>query len=271
MSVTRAVLLARGLGTRMRREAANLTLSDAQRDAASQGAKTMMPFARPFLDYSLSVLADAGIREAVLVIGPEHSAIRDYFVATAAGRRVQIGFATQPEARGTADAVLAAAALVPNDSFLVLNGDNLYPLSAVSALASQSGSGLVAFDADALISQSKLEPQRIQQYALLDIDTADHLQDIQEKPPDNHPLLLRQHRRVSMNLWRFTPRIYAACQAIGPSVRGELEIQDAVRWSIREQQERYHCVHSSAGVLDLSSPADIQNVGRQLAGIDPRP
>src|SRR5207244_11223120 len=59
---TQAVILARGLGTRMRRDSGEgiAPLSAAQAKAAESGAKGMMPFARPLLDYVISALADAG-------------------------------------------------------------------------------------------------------------------------------------------------------------------------------------------------------------------
>ncbi|WP_353066467.1 hypothetical protein [Arcanobacterium hippocoleae] len=68
----KVVVLARGLGTRMRKAAAGAELTGAQAEAASLGAKAMMPIGRPFLDHCLHAYADAGITEACLVIGPEH-------------------------------------------------------------------------------------------------------------------------------------------------------------------------------------------------------
>ncbi|HEV8118010.1 MAG TPA: nucleotidyltransferase family protein, partial [Thermoanaerobaculia bacterium] len=73
----RAVVLARGLGTRMRRPDGTAALDPAQAAAAASGVKAMISFGagRPFLDYVLSGLADARIDEACLVIGPEHDEI----------------------------------------------------------------------------------------------------------------------------------------------------------------------------------------------------
>src|SRR4029078_8716576 len=84
---TQAVILARGLGTRMRNDSV-AALDGSQARAPASGAKGMMPFARPFLDYVLSVLADAGITEAVLVIGPppDDAATREDFESTNTGR-----------------------------------------------------------------------------------------------------------------------------------------------------------------------------------------
>jgi glucose-1-phosphate thymidylyltransferase len=229
-------------------------LDGGQASAAAGGAKGMMPFARPFLDYVLSVLADTGITEAVLVIGPppEDAAIREYFAATEAGRRVSIRFAVQPEPRGTADALYAARDVVRPAPFLMLNSDNYYPLASCSALAAIGGAGLVAFDADTLVRESGIEAERVLRYALVDADSDGWLRAIYEKPDPDHPLAQSSQRWVSMNLWSFTPRIFDACARVVPSARGELELQDAVTIAMRDFENGFACMPSGA-VLDLSS------------------
>jgi dTDP-glucose pyrophosphorylase len=70
--ITTAAILARGLGSRMRRSDAGVALDAAQEATADAGLKGMIPIDRPFLDYVISALADAGITTVVLVIGPDH-------------------------------------------------------------------------------------------------------------------------------------------------------------------------------------------------------
>ena len=56
----KAVLLARGLGSRMKQDGDAATITASQAAAAAAGSKGMMPIgSRPFLDYVLSALADA--------------------------------------------------------------------------------------------------------------------------------------------------------------------------------------------------------------------
>src|SRR5437868_6374853 len=112
---------------------AHARLTAAQATAAESGAKGMMPLAganssRPFLDYVVSALADAGIRDVIFVIGPEQKDLREYYTGAGRPSRVTVGFALQAEARGTADAVLAARGVVRDAPFLVLNSDNYYPV-----------------------------------------------------------------------------------------------------------------------------------------------
>jgi len=153
----------------------------------------------------------------------------------------------------------------------VLNSDNFYPVQAYADLAALGGAGLVAFEADTLVRESRLEPERVLRYALLDIDDDGVLRAVREKPAADDPLAQRAERWVSMNLWSFTPRIFEACARVRPSPRGELEIQDAVTIAMHELGERFRVVRMRAGVLDMSSRADVAFVASQLAGVDPRP
>ena len=272
-ATTQAVILARGLGTRMRRESAGdeSPLSAEQRAAAASGAKGMMPLgSRPFLDYVLSALGDAGIDTVVMVIGPEHHAVREYY-GSDMGRRVAIRFAVQAEPKGTADAVSSARDAVNDAPFLVLNSDNYYPVAAYGALAAIGASGLVAFEADTLVREGGIEPERVLKYALVDADADGWLRVVREKPAADDPLALRAERWVSMNLWSFTPSIFEACARVRPSARGELEIQDAVTIAMRGLGERFRVIPMRAGVLDMSSRADVALVASRLSAIQPRP
>ena len=270
MNTTQAVILARGLGTRMRRSDGT-TLEELERAAADAGAKGMMPVGRPFLEYVVSALADAGIGEVVIVVGPESGAARDHFTRAAPPVRTTIRFAVQDQPRGTADAVFAARDAVRNSPFLVLNADNYYSPASLRSASSIGGNGLVAFDADVLVRESGIAPERVLRYALVDISPDDTLRSIHEKPAADDPLATAPERWVSMNLWSFTPMIFEACQHVHLSPRGELELQDAVGIAMREMGQVFRVVRARSGVLDLSQRADVAAVRARLAGITPKP
>jgi glucose-1-phosphate thymidylyltransferase len=269
--VTKAVVLARGLGTRMRRADGSTALDAAQAAVAAQGVKAMIPIGRPFLDYALSALADAGCTDVCLVIGPEHDEIRDYYALRARPRRVTISFAVQAEPLGTADALLAAEQFAAGDRVLMVNSDNYYPARALGALRGVRGSGVLGFEREALVREGNIEPGRVLTYALLSVRADDTLARIVEKPDAAAARALGSGALVSMNAWVFTPVIYDACRRVVPSVRGELELQDAVRIAIDDLGEPFTVVRVAAGVLDLSRRADIATVAERLAGVEPRP
>ncbi len=269
--MSKAVILARGLGTRMRRPDAEAALGAEQARVADVGLKAMIPIGRPFLDYVLSALADAGVTEIGLVIGPEHALVRDYYTRTSPPGRVRVAFAIQEKPLGTADAVVAAAGFVEGDDFLVINSDNYYPLEAYRALAALDGPGLVAFDREALVRESNVPEERVRQFALVRIAPDGSLDDIIEKPDAATIAALGAAAPVSMNCWRFDARVLEACRRVTPSPRGELELPDAVRLARDHMGVSFHVIPMAAGVLDLSSRGDVAGVAGFLSGIRVHP
>ena len=254
----------------MRRDADPVLLTSEQTAAASVGAKAMMPIAesgRPFLDYSLSTLADAGWTDVLLVVAPDHGRIRDYYTRVSPPRRLTLSFAVQAEPKGTADALLAAEAWTDDGRFLAVNGDNWYPVSALRALTTMDGAGTTLFARDTLVARSNIPPGRIQSFALCRLAADGSLASIVEKPDGPG----RAGDLVSMNCWLMPPGIFEACRSISPSARGELEIADAVMWLIHERRERFEVVVSPEGVLDLSQRSDVASAARALSGVDADP
>ena len=266
----KAVILARGLGKRMR-ESDNAARVDAQQAAvADQGIRAMIPIGRPFLDYVLSALADADCGDVCLVIGPEHNAVREYYERPGLLDRVRVSFAIQQQPLGTADAILAAERFAGEDRFLVMNADNYYPVAAYAALRELGEPGLVAFGREALLADGLIPPDRLMRFALLDIGTDGYLRRIVEKPDANTANAMSSAALVSMNVWAFDQRIFEPCRTVRPSARGELELPVAVQHAIDDYGARFRAVPMHEPVLDMSSRSDIAGVARRLAGVDVR-
>ena len=267
---TRALVLARGLGTRMRQPDAGVPLTREQQQAADAGLKTMMPVnGRPFLDYVLGALADAGLRDIALVVAPEHDTLREH-LAAARPARLRVNCVVQEQALGTANAVLAAESWTSGEPFLAMNADNLYPVEALHALASLHEPGFPAFDADDLIQSSNIPAERIRAFALVTIDAEGYLTGIVEKPTDGKTLgssglQAGDHRKISMNCWRLDERIFQACRDVPQSARGEFELPEAVGLA-SARGVRFKAVPARGPVLDLSRRADAADVERRLAG-----
>lgn len=266
--VERAVILARGLGTRMRSEQPNAHLNASQSAAADSGMKAMIPFGRPFLDFVLSGLAGAGYRSACIVIGPEHSVVREHYARTQP-QRISIQFAIQQEPIGTADAVLTVKEFAGDREFVVLNGDNLYPLEVLAALRDLGEPGAVMFDEESLVRNSNIPAERVRSFAYGTVNQNNYLTDLVEKPDESHVSELRANSLISMNCWRFSAEIFPACQRVAVSSRGEYELPTAVGEAVRGGM-RLKIVRSAAGVLDLSRRADISAVAERLKNIQVR-
>jgi dTDP-glucose pyrophosphorylase len=265
----KAVILARGLGTRMRKADQEAGLDERQQAAADAGIKAMIPIGRPFLDYVLSALADAGYRRMCLVIGPDHDAIRRYYGEQVVLERISVDFAVQVEPRGTADAVAAAERFADGEPVAVLNSDNYYPVAALAPLRQQGGSGVALFDGQSILAAGNLPEERLRAFAVGRIEDG-CLVDILEKPDEATWQALPRPLWLSMNCWQFRATIFDSCRAIRPSPRGELELPDAVRHSIRVLGERFRVVTVREPVLDITSRRDVAGVAEKLAGVEVR-
>jgi dTDP-glucose pyrophosphorylase len=262
----KAVILARGLGTRMRKHNDQAQVDDAQAAAADAGVKAMIPIDRPFLDYVLHNLAQAGYKHICLVIGPEHDAMRDYYGRELRCKRLTIDFAIQQKPLGTADAVLAAESFAGRDPFLVINSDNFYPLEALTRLRELKGPGLAGFERDSMLT-GNIPADRVVKFAVIKTDETGYMTRIIEKPGEDILAGLAKPICLSMNCWRFGPEIFTACRSISLSPRGEFEIPDAVQCTIDKLGQRYKNVLIRAAVLDLSSRDDIAPVAKALKGM----
>lgn len=260
----KAVILARGLGTRMRRSDETAGLDARQEAVAATGVKALMPVGRPFLDYVLSSLAACGFRRTCLVVAPEHDALRRYYHDEAPPKRIELDFAVQQEPKGTADAVLAAESFAGDDPFLVINSDNYYPHEALAELRRQDGLAVALFDRQSMIAGSNVVEDRLTQFAIGQISDDGLLERIVEKPDRATLDAIGGPIWLSMNCWRFGPAIFEACRSIGPSPRGELEIPTAVAYTIDVLGQPFRAVKVRAAVLDLTGRADVAAVAAKL-------
>jgi dTDP-glucose pyrophosphorylase len=262
--ISKAVILARGLGKRMRQNDPSANIDAAQAAAADSGVKAMVPVGRPFLDYVLSALADAGFTRACLVIGPEHYSIRDHYARKQQSSRIKVSFATQLEPIGTANAVLAAQEFAGHEEFLIINSDNYYPFDVLQASQRLGQPGTVLFDAASLVAHSNISDDRIRAFACCVVDANGFLADIVEKTAVEH---LGASKLVSMNCWRFGPDIFSACRGVPLSPRGEYELPLAVKFAIQRGVKLKVAINHS-GVLDLSRRSDIAAVAERLRGVE---
>ena len=230
-----------------------------QAAVAAGGLKAMMPVGRPFLDYVLTMLADAGFEHICLVIGPDRGAIRDYYQQDAKPRRFKLSFAHQEKPLGTADAVLAAEDFAGSERFLVVNSDTYYPVQACRALHLLGEAGVAAFWRDALIAEGNLSPERVAGFPTIEMDGQGFLTGLLE-PADARAPAPGADALVSMNCWMFSRAIFRACRAIAPSPSGELELPEAVRYAIAKLGERMRVLPFREGVLDLTTRADVASV-----------
>ncbi|RLE75048.1 MAG: hypothetical protein DRJ56_06360 [Thermoprotei archaeon] len=245
MAITKAVITAAGLGTRLL--PATKEIPKEMVPVYARGASGSLVL-KPILQIIFENLFDAGVREFCFVVGRGKRAIEDHFTPDygfveylrgkgklAAARELEefygrvegstIVWVNQPEPRGFGDAVLRARPFVGAEPFIVHAGDTLvYPPSRgsyVSALAEvfegRGGAGaLLVKEVERPELYGVVVPGPRSGRALL-------VSRIVEKPREP------PSRLAVVPVYAFDPLIFKALERLRPSERGEVELTSAIQ------------------------------------------
>src|SRR6266480_3758952 len=233
MRIRKAVLPVAGLGTRVL-------------PASKVIPKEMLPLVdRPTLQYIVEEAVAAGIEEIIFVTSASKRAIEDHFDSfpelervlerkgkhkeLAELRRVQTmaSFATvrQPEPKGLGHAILCAKALVGDEPFIVMLGDDLVApetpcLPRMIEIHEQYGGSV--------LSLFTTPPEQISSYGIAAIEELDpntvKVTHLVEKPsPEEAPSNLAVAGRYIL-----TPDIFPLLEKTSPGQGGEIQVTDAI-------------------------------------------
>ena len=112
MNITEAIILAGGLGTRLRSAVPDLP-------------KCMAPVAgKPFISYVIDHYLQEGIDRFIFSLGYKHEIVEEYLMAHYSN--LSLAFVVEEEPLGTGGAIKLAATEVAGKTALVLNGDTIF-------------------------------------------------------------------------------------------------------------------------------------------------
>ena len=240
-----AVVLAAGLGTRLRPLTANRS-------------KAMVPvLGRPLVERALMPFVENGVRDFVFVISPDDTEITRHFTERTS-LDITAQFVIQEERLGTAHALGIAAPFL-SGRFAVSACDSLVDELHVRALLGE-GDG-----PDAVLSLLDVEPELVSRSAAVSLD-GHTVRRIVEKPTrEDAPSFT-----VSLPHYIFSPRLLDLLPRIEASPRGEYEIPEAIQGLI-DAGHQVVGVHAEER-LQVSSPEDLLALTRRLlsAGSEPK-
>lgn len=239
-----AVILAAGMGTRLRPVTANRS-------------KAMVPvLGRPLVERALLPFFENGVRDFVFVISPDDAEITRHFTELTS-LDIAARFVTQEERLGTAHALGIAAPFL-SGRFAVSACDSLVDGPHVRALLAE-GDG-----PDAVLSLLDVEPELVSRSAAVSLD-GHSVRRIVEKPtPEEAPSFT-----VSLPHYIFSPRLLDLLPRLEASPRGEYEIPDAIQMLI-DAGRQVVGVHAKER-LQISSPHDLLKLTRQMFSDDSKP
>jgi UDP-N-acetylglucosamine diphosphorylase / glucose-1-phosphate thymidylyltransferase / UDP-N-acetylgalactosamine diphosphorylase / glucosamine-1-phosphate N-acetyltransferase / galactosamine-1-phosphate N-acetyltransferase len=207
-SVTKAVILAAGKGTRMR----ELTLSMPKPMVEVSG--------KPVLSYILEGLRDAGVQKILVVIGYRKEVVMDYF-RDGSEFGVEIVYAEQIRQDGTGKVVELAKDFCGADPFILSYGDILVEASSYRLLTRPG-------DADIIITVRHTEDAS--KGGAVYVNEKFEVTDLREKQ------LLEEATTSWYNagVYTFNSTIFSYIARLEKSPRGEYELTDAIRAMARD-------------------------------------
>lgn len=271
--VSRAVILAAGLGTRML-------------PATKAIPKEMLPIVdRPVIQYAVDEVVAAGIDHIIIVISEGKEAIREYYEPNgrtvaklrAAGNRkladeldalssmARFDFAIQSTPRGIADAVASARRYVVGNPFVLVFPDDL-----LIARRSVTAQLVDVYDEcqGTVIAVHEVDEADIPQYGIVDPDGEGNpvrLRGLVEKPP----VEAAPSRLGIVGRYILSPSIFDHIERTPPGRNNEIQITDAIMSQIRAGE--YVCAYQYEGTrYDTGRPLGyvVANVGAALARED---
>jgi D-glycero-alpha-D-manno-heptose 1-phosphate guanylyltransferase len=160
MEIKEAIILAGGLGTRLR-------------DTVPDLPKCLAPVAgNPFLYYVIDHLSKQGIEKFIFAVGYKKEMIEDFLQHIAIPIHWQVSIETEP--LGTGGALKQACSKAVDPTVLVLNGDTLFRVEAQS---------LAAFHGrkQAACSLSLKPMTHFERYGVVELNPDDSVKSFQEK------------------------------------------------------------------------------------------
>jgi len=194
----RGIILAGGLATRLR-------------PCTKVTNKQLLPvYNRPLIYYPLNTLIKAGIKEILIIVGPERSG--DFLNLLGSGKEfgVKFTYEIQDKPRGLVDAFIIGENFIDQEDVCMILGDNIFEDDFSEDIKNFKTGGKV-------FAKAVPDPER---FGVVEVDANFKALTIEEKP------LVPKRNLALTGLYIFDHRAVEFSKQIQPSARGELEITD---------------------------------------------
>jgi dTDP-glucose pyrophosphorylase len=235
-TITKAVLLAAGRGTRMR-------------DLTADLPKPMLEVrGKPVAQHIVEGLRDAGVTEFLIVVGYRADVVQNHF-GDGSRDKIDIKYATQVVQDGTGRVVDLAREFAGTSPFVLSYGDILVDPSNYKKLVD------LGDDVDAIISVKSGED--VSKGGAVFLNERMELTDLREKPAPGEPV----SPWYNAGVYTFRPSIFDFTAKLKPSPRGEYELTDAIR-DMARAGKRIQALELAGEWADVRDPEILSRLNR---------
>jgi bifunctional UDP-N-acetylglucosamine pyrophosphorylase/glucosamine-1-phosphate N-acetyltransferase len=200
---------------------------------------------KPILEHCLDAVKKAGITEAFIVTHYLGKAIRDYF---GDGEKIslKLNYIEQPSVLGTGNAASVAEPFI-DDNFALIYGDLLFSEDAIKQL-------IQMFETEHPDAAMAVVPVgKPENYGIIELESARRIKRVIEKPASGET----SSNLANAGLYIFGSDIFKTIQRIKSSVRGEIELTDAISLMIKDKKAVHAAEIPGKDWLDIGQPWDL--------------
>lgn len=182
-------------------------------------SKQLLPvYDRPMIMYPLQTLLDAGIKDILIIVAPDHAG--DYLKLLGSGKEYGARFAyeIQDKPEGLAQAFIIGETFIGEDNICMILGDNIFEDDVSSTIKNFKSGGHI-------FAKHVSDPERFGQ---VKFDDKMNAVQIEEKPKN------KISDFAITGLYIFDSRVVEAAKQAKPSARGELEITELHNWYLKK-------------------------------------
>ncbi|MET9252533.1 glucose-1-phosphate thymidylyltransferase RfbA [Streptomyces sp. NPDC003717] len=181
-------------------------------------SKQLMPvFDKPMIYYPLTTLVMAGVRDVLVITGPDERPQFERLLGDGSALGLRIEFATQERPNGIAEAFVIGEEFIGDEPVALVLGDNIFHGVGLDRQLARYGepAGGVVF------AHAVSDPSA---YGVVDFDEHGRARSIEEKPAKP------RSRYAVPGLYFYDSRVVEVAKGLRPSARGELEITDVNKY-----------------------------------------
>lgn len=184
--------------------------------------KHLLPiYNKPMIFYPIEAMANAGVRDVLIVTGPNHSGAFINLLRSGSDFGLRLSYEIQEEAGGIAQAAALADDFADGQKLLVILGDNIFVQSLKKDVEEfeKTEKGAVVY--------GKKMATKSKQYGVIEVKE-DKVMSIEEKPEKPKSDI------GQTGIYMYDSRVFDLIRKLKPSARGELEVTDLNNFYVQE-------------------------------------